>query len=133
MNTLKATIRSVTSSAHLSSIGVNVGDDVFHLLLAEHTDNLARLNHEVILAFKETEVILAKGVSDSTANLHAGVVQSIEKGNVLTQVTLLYADTFIKALVPTITFDLLDVAVGDNIHWIVQPGEISLLRSNHGI
>lgn len=133
MNTLQATISGIASSGHLSSIRVSIGEDAFHLLLAEHTDDLM-LNHSVTLAFKETEVILAKGVVSSSANVHSASVKMVEKGDILSQITFVYQDIDLKALVPTLTFEALDIREGDTIHWIVQPSEISLLRSSsHGI
>jgi len=133
MNTLQATSSGIASSGHISSIRVSVGSDEFYLLLAEHTDDLM-FNHPVTLAFKETEVILAKGVVASSANVQGASVKMIEKGDILSQITLTYHDTVIKALIPTLTFEALDIREGDDVHWIVQPSEISLLRSSsHGI
>ncbi|MDD4883462.1 hypothetical protein [Sulfuricurvum sp.] len=132
MNTLQATISGIASSGHISSIRVSVGPDEFYLLLAEHTDDLM-FNHSVTLAFKETEVILAKGVVTSSANVQNASVTMIEKGDILSQITLAYHDTVIKALIPTLTFEALDIREGDDVRWIVQPSEISLLRSSHGI
>lgn len=128
MNTLPATITAVTTSQHLSSIRVAVGEDLFHLLLAEASDKEALLHTHVTLAFKETEVILAAAMGFSTANIHRAYVEEIQSGAVLTQVTLSYREFTIGALVPTPTFEILTIQPGDPISWMVQPSEISLLR-----
>lgn len=128
MNTLPATITAVTSSQHLSSLRVAVGDEPFHLLLAEASDVEGLLHTNITLAFKETEVILAKAMGESTANTHRAMVSRIEPGIVLTQVTLNYRVFTITALVPTLTFEMLDIRCNDEISWMVQPSEISLLR-----
>ncbi len=133
MNTLSATITSVTSSQHLSSICVRVGDEPFYLLLAEASSEDDLLHTAVTLAFKETEVILFNSFAYATANIHKALVENIEKGFILTQVTLSYHQTIMCALVPTVTFDALGINKGDEIYWLVSPSEISLLRGTHGI
>lgn len=133
MNTLSATITAVTSSQHLSSIRVAVGEDPFHLLLAEASNVEDLLHTSVTLAFKETEVILSKAYTPTTANIQRATVQQIEQGVVLSQITLLYHETNITALVPTLTFELLAIIENDEVCWMVQPSEISLLRGHDGI
>lgn len=133
MNLLNATITSVTSSEHLSCLGVAVNDDTFYLLLAEASQEDVLLNTPVTLAFKETEVILSKTLIAATANTQRAVVRTIERGVVLSQIILTYQETTITALVPTLTFDTLAIGEGDEVSWMVQPSEISLLRGTHGI
>ncbi|MDD2781149.1 hypothetical protein [Sulfuricurvum sp.] len=130
MNTLKATITAVTASEHLSILSVSVANEPFHLLLAEASDMEVGIN--VTLAFKETEVILSKNVTATSANCARATVQKIESGIVLSQITLTYHETSLIALVPTLTFNTLAISEGDEIHWMVQPSEISLLKETHG-
>jgi molybdopterin-binding protein len=131
MNILSATITAVTASEHLSILTVEVGDDSFHLLLAESSD--APIGTNVTLAFKETEVILSKGSTTTTANCGRATVQKIEQGIILSQITLTYYETNFIALVPTLSFNTLMIAESDEVSWMVQPSEISLLRETHGI
>lgn len=133
MNILNATIISVTSSEHLSCLGVGVAEDTFYLLLAEISDENQLVNTPVTLAFKETEVILSKTRTATTANIQRAVVHTIERGIVLSQITLTYHETMISALVPTLTFDTLSMDQGNEVFWMVSPSEISLLRETHGI
>lgn len=133
MNTLPATITAVSTSEHLSILTVAVGADPFHLLLAEASNADELVGTNVTLAFKETEVILSKLLSATTANIHRAAVLRIERGIVLSQITLTYGDTPITALVPTLTFDTLGIREGDDVYWMVQPSEISLLRGSNGI
>lgn len=126
MNTLAATLTAFTVSEHLSSLRVSVGEDPFILLLAEHPRY--RIGDTLTLAFKETEILLSCVPSPSTANIHSATVTRIERGAVLTQVGLAYAGTVLNALVPTMTFDPLGLAVGDTVGWMVSPAEISLVR-----
>ncbi|MDO9056343.1 MAG: hypothetical protein Q7U69_07305 [Sulfuricurvum sp.] len=131
MNNLKATITALTASEHLSILTVAVGDEPFHLLLAEASD--AAVGTNVTLAFKETEVILSKDNTITSANCARATVQKIESGIVLSQITLTYHEMSLIALVPTLTFNTLAIGEGDEVSWMVQPSEISLLRGTNGI
>ncbi|HEX5711302.1 MAG TPA: hypothetical protein VFX68_08140 [Sulfuricurvum sp.] len=133
MNTLSATITAVTTSKQLSLIQVSAGDDTLYLLLAEGSNEENLLLTSVTLAFKETEVILAKERSQTTANVLKGTVREIQEGIILSQILLNYQETTITALVPTLTFRSLNIKEEDEVVWMVQPSEISLLRGSHGI
>lgn len=130
MNTLPAALVAITSSEHLSILTVVVGEDHFNLLLAEQCHD--EIGSPLRLAFKETEIILSKNFTATSANCTRATVQKIETGIVLSQITLTYHDTNLIALVPTLTFETLAINEGDEIHWMVQPSEISLLREPHG-
>lgn len=130
MNTLSATITAVTASEHLSLLSVAVGEDHFHLLLAEASHE--QIAQNVTLAFKETEIILSKNPLSTTANCARATVQTITRGIILSEITLAYREQTLRALVPTLTFERLEVHEGDLIYWVVQPSEISLLRETHG-
>lgn len=130
MNRLKGRITSIQSSQHLSLVNVEVcGDSLCLLLLEKPTENVGS---EVDLVFKESEVILSKEAIRSTANICKGIINKIEEGKVLTYVTLLYNGIEIAALVPTMTFILMECKTGDGVYWIISPSEISLQRSHHG-
>lgn len=133
MNLLSATIATITTSEHLSCLSVLVGENTFYLLLAEASNENELLNTPVTLAFKETEVIISKILTATTANVQKATVHTVEHGNILSQITLDYFDILITALVPTLTFKTLEIAEGDNVYWMVQPSEISLLRGPNGI
>ena len=131
MNTLPATLTAITTSEHMSILTVAAGNEPFHLLLAEQCHDT--IGTPLTLVFKETEVLLASTPTATTANIHHAVVVKIEQGSVLSQISLTYNETTITALVPTLTFNPLNIHEGDDVFWIVSPSEISLLRSNHGI
>ena len=78
-------------------------------------------------------MILSKVFTPTTANLLQGTIHEIKKGIVLSEVILNYQESTITALVPTVTFDTLNILQGDNVYWMVQPSEISLLRGHDGI
>lgn len=131
MNTLSATITAITTSEHLSILTVAVGEDHFHLLLAEACHD--EIGKNVTLAFKETEIILSKTLTSTSANSARATVEKIEAGIVLSQITLAYREHIVRVLVPTLTFEPLAIHEGDELYWMVQPSEISLYRETHGI
>lgn len=130
MNTLPATLKSVHTSERLSCLGVDVfGDDFFILLVETFHEPLGT---SLTLAFKETEIILAHTETPCTANGAYGTIRTIRRGNVLSEVSFDYHGVILNALVPTLTFDPLGMEPGMNVGWAIQPGEISLMRENHG-
>lgn len=130
MNTLPATLTAITASEHLSILTVAVGEDNFHLLLAEQCHDT--IGEPLTLAFKETEVLLAAIHTATTANIQRAVIAKIERGSVLAQITLTYHEHTVTALVPTLTFNTLSIDEGEEVFWMVSPSEISLLRGHHG-
>lgn len=130
MNTLRATLTAITASEHLSILTVAVGEDSFHLLLAEQCHDT--IGTPLTLAFKESEILLASTPTATTANIQHAVVSKIAQGSVLSQITLTYHEHTITTLAPTLTFNNLRVREGDEIYWMVSPSEISLLRDTHG-
>ncbi len=130
MNILNATLTATTSSEHLSVLTVSVDEDPFYLLLVEQSHE--SIGEALKLVFKETEVILSKTAVLTTANTQNAIVKKIERGDVLSQITLEYHAAAITALVPTQSFNALDIHEGNEIYWTVNPSEISLLRGHHG-
>lgn len=131
MNTLPATLTAITTSEHLTYLSVAVGDDTFYLLLAQHCHE--PIGTSLTLVFKETEVIVTTTKTATTANIQRALVRTIEQGKVLSQITLIYQATPIVTLVPTVTLATLLIHEGDEVYWMVQPSEISLLRETNGI
>jgi molybdopterin-binding protein len=128
MNILEATIHSSQSSKHISIITVMVHDDFLDLFVVqEHF--LEPVGAKISLAFKETEVILAKTTSETTANINRALIKEIKQGQILTEISLTYHDATINTLVQNAKFEKLGLCRGDRVYWIVNPAEISLLRS----
>lgn len=132
MNTLNACVTTIENSTHLCALNVSYGNDLFELILVE---SLALSDGDTVtLVFKETEVILQKiSAQVSSANTQKGTIASIESGIVLTSVALAYRDTTITSLITTNAYKRLELSIGDEIIWMVQPSEISLLRSSDGV
>lgn len=129
MNTLNATLFSITSSSNLACITCQIDHDLFHVLLAEHYQE--PIGTTLKLAFKETEVILSLFEPKCTANGAYGIIQSIRPGTVLSEICFDYKGNQLCAIVPTLTFIPLNLSVGMQIGWTIQPNEISLIKGEH--
>jgi molybdopterin-binding protein len=105
---------------------VNVGEEIFQLLLAEQCSY--PIGMPLKLVFKETEVLLASSFVVTTANIHCAIIDKIEQGEALSQVTLDYRGVNVITIVPTLLFDGLSLGVGDEVYWMVSPSEISLME-----
>jgi molybdopterin-binding protein len=129
---LNACVTTIDSSSHLCTLGVTVFLDSFELLLVE-SPTLYK-SDTVTLVFKETEVIIQKSSpSVCSANTQKGIIKAIESGIVLTSITLIYHDTSIVSLITTNACKRLELTIGDEVAWMVQPSEISLLRDHDGV
>jgi molybdopterin-binding protein len=132
MNTLCASVTTIENSSHLCALGVTVFSDSFELILVE-TPTLKN-GDTVTIVFKETEVILQKSpLQVSSANTQRGIIETIESGIVLTSVTLTYHETVIVSLITTNAYKRLGLTIGDEVSWMIQPSEISLLRGHDGV
>ena len=132
MNTLSASVTTIDKSSHSCALGVSFSNNLFELILVE-TPSL-KCGDPVTIVFKETEVILQKSsLQLSSANTQKGIITDIESGIVLTSVTLSYHDTSIVSLITTNALKRLELAIGDEVVWMVQPSEISLLRGHDGV
>lgn len=132
MNTLSASVSTIDNSSHLCVLGVTVFTDPFELILVE-TPSFSQ-GDNVTLVFKETEVILQKFPPQvCSANIQRGKIETIESGIVLTSISLTYHETAIVSLITTNAYKRLNLSVGDEVIWMVQPSEISLLRGHDGI
>lgn len=133
MNILHGIITQVTASQHLSCVGVDVAGELFYLLLVENCVQEELVGTKVTLAFKESEVSLARDHMLSTANSQFGLIASIQKGIVISNITLSYQNSTISSLIPTPILDNINMREGDIVSWMISPSEISLLRSHDGI
>lgn len=136
MNKLNGTIVAIDHNSHMSLVDVAVGADVFSATLLETPESAGYLSvgMDVTMLFKETEVSLAKDITGliSLRNRFAVTVRSIERGDILSAVTLEYAGKMLGSVVTTRAVDRLALAVGDSIEALVKANEIALMEGHHG-
>jgi len=82
------------------------------------------------LVFKETEVSLAKGLTGliSMRNRMLCTVLQVERGELLSKITLQFQKHTIVSAITTRAVDSLQISVGDEIEALVKANEISLMK-----
>ena len=129
MNRLRGTISAVESAGHVRLVDVNVNDTTFSAILLEATERL-HPGAAVTLAFKETEVSLAKNLSGliSLRNRLPARVRAVEKGQVLAKVTLDYQGVDVVSIITTRSAERLDLEAGDAVEALVKANEMTILH-----
>lgn len=129
MNRLRGTISAVESAGHVRLVDVNVNDTTFSAILLEATERL-HPGAAVTLAFKETEVSLAKNLSGliSLRNRLPARVRAVEKGQVLAKVTLDYQGVDVVSIITTRSAERLDLKAGDAVEALVKANEMTILH-----
>ncbi|HAJ72919.1 MAG TPA: tobe domain protein [Methylophilaceae bacterium] len=130
MNKLTGNIIAVTSNQYMSLIDVKVGDDIFTATLLEtpETAGYLAVGNQVSLMFKETEVSLAKHLTGelSLRNRIAVTIKKIERGDILSAVTLDYCTNTLVSVVTTRAVERLHLHVGDQVEALIKANEVVL-------
>ena len=82
------------------------------------------------LVFKETEVSLAKNLSGmiSMRNRMKCTVLHIERGELLSKVSLQFQKYVITSAITTRSINSLDLKIGDEVEALVKANEVSLMK-----
>lgn len=130
MNKLAATIIAIDSNIHMSLVDLAVGDDLLSATLLETPAQASylKVGTQVSLLFKETEVSLAKNLSGliSLRNRFNAKVTYIERGEILSAVTLDYKQNTIVSVITTRSVDKLQLVVGDDVEALIKANELVL-------
>ena len=129
MNTLSGVIYEIASHQDLTNFKVKVGNYEFDVLTIN--PNTAQPVHKVgdavQLLFKETEVILGKGVQvNSLPNQFESLVNSIEPGELLSRIKLNSEIGHLVAIVPSSALEKLQLKAGDQITAMVKINEMMI-------
>jgi molybdopterin-binding protein len=113
-------------------VDIDVDGDVFSSIVLETPATAAYLKQGsiVTLAFKETEVSIAKNLSGliSLRNRFKATINRLEKSDILTKVFLNYKSKAIISIISSRSAHKLGLANGDAVEWLVKTNEVSLLR-----
>ena len=130
MNKLAATIVAIDSNIHMSLVDLAVGDDLLSATLLETPAQASylKVGNQVSLLFKETEVSLGKNLSGliSLRNRLNAKVTHIERGEILSAVTLDYQQSNIVSVITTRSIDRLQLVVGDDVEALIKANELVL-------
>ncbi|WP_019140024.1 TOBE domain-containing protein [Noviherbaspirillum massiliense] len=131
MNRLPGQIVRIETAGSIALVDVAAGRHHFTATLVGGIDEAASWlpGMPVTLLFKETEVSLAKNLSGliSMRNRLPGVITAIERGQLLTKVTLDVDGHAITSIITTRSSHALALAVGDEAEGLVKANEMSLL------
>ncbi len=134
MNRLKGIIVKIETSNHLSLVDVDVGGDTLSSIIIEtpETADYLQTGGEIMLLFKETEVILAKELSGSITlkNRLPCVVRSVTMDTLLTEVNLDYMGHALTAVLVSRCADGVSIREGDSVEVLIKVNEITLLKVN---
>ena len=80
--------------------------------------------------FKETEVSLAKNLSGmiSMRNRMKCTVQQIERGELLSKISLKFQKYIVISAITTRSVDSLQLHIGDEVEALVKANEVSLMK-----
>jgi len=132
MNKLLGKITNIESSEHISIVDIDVEGDLFSTVIIEtpETVDYLRIGKEVFMLFKETEVSIGKALSGnlSLRNRLKSKIKTIEKGTVLTKITLDYKGKDIISVITTRSTNKLDLKVGDEVQGLVKANEVIIMK-----
>lgn len=132
MNKLTGIITQIQQSGAILLVDVDIDGHGFSALLIESATQPQWLQkgNTIDLVFKETEVSLAKGLSGliSLRNRMMCKVLQVERGELLSTVTLQFQKYTIASAITTRSVDSLQILPGDEIEAMVKANEISLAK-----
>lgn len=132
MNKLTGIITQIQLSGAILLVDVAVDGHGFSALLiksATHPEWL-QTGNTIDLVFKETEVTLAKDLSGiiSMRNRMKCKVISIERGELLSRISLNFRNYTIASAITTRAVDALHLTIGEEVEALVKSNEISLMK-----
>jgi len=133
MNKLTGTISKILQSGAILLVDVDVDGLGFSAMLIESATQLEWLKtgNTIDLVFKETEVSLAKNLSGmiSMRNRMKCTIQQIERGVLLSKISLKFKGYIVTSAITTRSVDSLDLKVGDEVEALVKANEVSLMKN----
>lgn len=132
MNILTGIITQIQQSGAILLVDVAVAGQGFSALLIESATRPEWLqkSNTIDLVFKETEVSLAKNLSGliSLRNRMQCQVLKVERGELLSKITMQFQQHIISSAITTRAVDSLQIVVGDSIEAMVKANEVSLMK-----
>lgn len=130
MNTFSGVITSIKVSGNISLITIDVNNIFFKTMVIETPATAAwlKMDNRINVIFKETEVILGKGLEHlvSLQNRVPGKIIDIQKGELMSKVVV---DTAVGNIVAVISLDAvlqLNLQVGETVSAMIKTNEIMI-------
>lgn len=132
MNILEGNIDSIKVNGDLSIVKVKIGKIVFSVILIDTPESadFLKINNQVRVIFKETEVIL--GVGDMTGvslrNKIEGKVSHIESDALLSKVTIQTEIGPVTSVITTGAVEQLSITKGMQLTAMIKTNELMLSK-----
>ncbi|TSE11354.1 MULTISPECIES: TOBE domain-containing protein [Aquimarina] len=130
MNILKGKITAVKTNGNLSLVEIDVDNISFKTIVVETPDTASYLTkgNIVKVIFKETEVIIGKGVEHAVSmqNKIVGKILTIENGELLSKLTIDIGVGNIVSIITTNAVQELRLQVDEKITAMIKTNEIML-------
>jgi len=132
MNKLPAIITAIQQSGTILLVDAEVEGQGFSALLIESINrpDWLEVGKAVDLVFKETEVSLAKELQGkiSMRNRMKCKVLKVDKGELLSMITLQFNNFTIVSAITTRSVNSLQLTIGDEVDALVKANEVSLMK-----
>ncbi|MEK7434498.1 MAG: TOBE domain-containing protein [Cyanobacteriota bacterium] len=131
MNKIEGIISKIESSGNISLIHIDVEKDTFYSIII-NIEEYIQIGKKITLLFKETELIVAKNISQeiSISNKFMVNVEKIEKDNIISKLYLEYKKQILVSLLITKDLEKLDLKEGESIIAFLKASEIILMEQD---
>lgn len=131
MNSFKGNISHIKTKGNLSIITIQINDEIALksiVLETPKTASFLRIDNEIEVLFKETEVILSIDQNSRTSvqNNIPGTIKHIEKGALLSKVNLATSAGELTTIISTDAIHDLNLKVGLKVTALIKLNEIML-------
>ena len=128
MNRLSGVVEKIERAKGLSLVYVRVEEELFSSLVVDEEECGYKLQQEVDIVFKETEVMLASVASHVSArNAFVATIKQIEQGEILALLRLSFYNDEIVAVITKNALKDLECKEGKEILWFIKSNEVSLV------
>lgn len=132
MNILTGIITQIQQSNSILLIDIEVDEHSFTAMLIEASkpSDWLKVGKIVNIVFKETEVSLGRNVEGkiSMRNCMKSRVTHIQRGDLLSNVSLQFKEYKISSVITTRSVDALKICVGDEIEAFIKSNEVSIMK-----
>ena len=130
MNTLEGKITTIKNKGSLSIVTIDVNGILFNTIIIESpkTASYLKEGNDIKLIFKETEVVVGKGTNHpiSIQNQAIGKIEKIEKGELLSKLTIDISIGKVIAIITTDALHNLQLELGEQVTTMIKTTEIML-------
>lgn len=129
MNRLHGTIKKIQHAGTINRVVADCSGVPFSCVTLDLAEDFKE-GSEVAVVFKETEVALAR-IGDariSISNMLECVVESVEEGVILSEVTLSFEGNRFFSIITTDSLKRLNIKTGEVVTALIKANEVSLER-----